>query len=211
MRCNRHLCRIVVCAVVFCSIRATALADPILLTFDDVAPGVYVSGLYADFGVRLSSRSREPDEKFGFFGVSQIGIIESDSAVSAPNILTPRPPTVFNTFTDIAATFLGPGTTPLFTDFLSMAIVSTAQSPWVIRLVGMDGYLDEIQGSGSQVVSITRPRIDLKGFEFRGSGAEGLDNLAIGDLSPVPEPGTLALLGVGLAGLLRSVRNRRRS
>jgi hypothetical protein len=208
MRCNRRLCRIVVCAVVFCSIRATALADPVLLTFDDVAPGVYSSNLYADFGVHLFSGAHEGG---GFTLTSQIGIAESDSAVSAPNILTPQPPT-FMTFTDITAGFFGPGTTPLFTDFLSMAIVSTAQSPWVIRLLGMDGYLDEtIQGSGSQVVSITRPRIELTGFEFRGSGAEGLDNLAIGDLAPVPEPGTLALFGVGLAGLLRSVRNRRPS
>jgi hypothetical protein len=194
--------------MVFCSIRATALADPVLLTFDDVAPGVYAGNLYADFGVRLFSGAHEGG---GLSGTSQIGIAESDSAVSAPNILTPQPPT-FMTFTDITAGFFGPGITPLFTDFLSMAIVSTAQAAWEIRLVGMDGYLDEtIQGSGSQFVSITRPRIELTGFEFRGSGAEGIDNLATGDLSPVPEPGTLALLGAGLAGLFRRVRNRRSS
>ena len=137
--------------LMFASICTNARADPIRLTFDDVAPGIYLSNLYGQFGVHLISGASFPDG--GAAGITEVSIVASEDAVSAPNILRPRPPT-FELFTDIIGFFFNQEET-LLTDSLSMTIVGADSSPepWSIRLIGLGGYLDTFVGTGNHVFS----------------------------------------------------------
>jgi hypothetical protein len=190
------------------SIHTNAAAEPILLTFDEMAPGIYPSNLYGDYGVYLGSGFLFPG---GGVGITEVSIVASDAAASGRNILRPRP-TAAGMYTDILGVFYSPHSN-LYTDSLSMTIAGAESAePWEIRIFGDFGYLDTFTGAGNQIFSVTRRTRDILGFEFLGTGfeGEGIDNLMIGDLTPVPEPGTLALFGLGLAGLVRRVRNRGR-
>ena len=192
---------------------ARASAEPIILTFDELSPGIYPSTLYGHYGVYLGSGIHFPG---GGAGITEISIVASDTAVSSQNILMPRP-TTFGTYTDILGVFFAPHTN-LYTDSLSMTISGAAslREPWQVRIFGDFGYLETFTGVGNQMFSVNRRTRDILGFEFLGTGAEGLDNLSIGELTPgelvaTPEPGTLALFGLGLAGLARAARKRART
>ncbi len=191
---------------------APVSAEPITLTFDDFRPGVYPSTLYGHYGVYLGSGIHFPG---GGAGITEISIAASDTAVSGRNILRPRP-TAVGTYTDILGMFFAPHSN-LYTDSLSMTIsgMPSLLEPWQVRIFGAFGYLETFTGVGSQAFKVSRPTRDILGFEFLGTGTEGLDDLSIGELTPgelvaTPEPGTLALFGLGLAGLVRAARKRAR-
>jgi hypothetical protein len=191
---------------------ARASAEPILLTFDELSPGIYPSTVYGHYGVYLGSGIHFPG---GGAGITEISIAASDTAVSGQNILMPRP-TRSGTYTDILGVFFAPRSN-LYTDFLSMTISGAGSlgEPWEVRIFGDYGYLETFAGVGNQVFSVSRQTRDILGFEFLGTGTQGLDNLSIGELTAgsfvaTPEPGTLALFGLGLAGLVRAARKRAR-
>lgn len=52
---------------------------------------------------------------------------------------------------------------------------------------------------------------DVHRLDFVDDGADGfvLDNLVFGDITPVPEPGTLALMGLGLLAVAFGLRRKR--
>jgi PEP-CTERM motif len=80
-----------------------------------------------------------------------------------------------------------------------------------------ENQLESGNGTAGNFVGIERPTADIGGFKIIGLGANGftVDDFTFGGAStttPVPEPGTLALLGTGLFMLaLRLRRYRTRS
>ncbi len=72
--------------------------------------------------------------------------------------------------------------------------------------------LESGTGTAGNFVGIVRPTDEIRAISIVSSGAQGftIDDLTFGSAAPsaVPEPGTLALLGTGLAGLGAAVRKR---
>ena len=69
-------------------------------------------------------------------------------------------------------------------------------------------------GDGSAIfIGLSDSSMDISAVEFSVSSYSGYNNLAIGSLSlcSAPEPGSLFLLGSGLAGALAALRLRRKS
>src|SRR3954453_655460 len=82
-----------------------ASADPIAITFDDQAPGTYLSSFYQSLGIRFASHNSPVGEIFNV-NTGRIQILSSPLAPSQPNAAAPSAPIGDFTFTDISGSFL---------------------------------------------------------------------------------------------------------
>lgn len=190
----------------------TARADPVVITFDESAPGTYLSNFYESLGIRFASNT-SPDGETPLVNTGRFQIQTSASAVSPLNVAAPAPPSGDSTFTDISGRFVNFGSRPWTTSVLSLYVVGTepGQSvPWIFNIYNSsDQLLESRQGTTDMLLNFLQP--DIGRFVLFGSGGgEMIDNVAFTP-DPVPEPATVIMIGTGLALGLRAARRRQRA
>jgi len=202
----KPVAQLLTAAVLVCSCKASASAEPITITFEQPpcaarGTGDYPGDCYLGSGVLLSSTKnfdREAQQSFS--------IVSDTHSVSAPNVARASAALI-----DLRGDFLLPGGGVAgFTDFVSWNFTGSyrGQDPWGAFIYGSSGLLlDGFIGFSDQLVSFSRPQRDIaRFFVSMGTNTQGMDNLSFNapqSGSPTPEPATLLMLGSGLGLLFR--------
>jgi hypothetical protein len=197
----------------FCALLSVpAAADPVTLTFDNLGPGLHDWKTFETLGLHLFNAHAQQPEVIGSIGFV-FGVQPSTRATSPPNIafgtsVTDRPTSFsrnllglfFESFDGTSYTFRG-------TDLLALSVVGTQPGQageWAVHVFGRDSLLAVERATTDRRLVFERPVRDIQSFTlFTSSSFEGIDDLTFNTTAPIPEPGTLLLVGSGLAALSR--------
>jgi len=193
-------------------------AEAVVIDFDTLPNGTVLSS-----GTAITTQYQPLGAVFASNGGTSAHILsDPPEAVSQPNILVGN-----DNFSDIFLHFVDPATgVPSTANNFSVYAISVGHSEWTVTAKDALGQtlqtfiLQHLNGPanglGNQdLLRFTATDIATIDFVFTivdGSDGIGIDNLSftVQQASAVPEPGTVVLLGTGLAGLLGSGWWRRR-
>ena len=200
-----------------------AAASATVVDFDSVvaAPGgtLFGGGTFASDGVTFDSGTIPDAVAVGdvitFASPDPFLLVLGNSdAISAPNFAAASD--VFVVLNDVLMSFSTPVTSVSLTtddaggeiaDVVRLLALTPTGAPFEFMVVGIATGLDNATSSPANLLSVSFGGAPFSYALFQvTTEAEGFDDLTF---TPVPEPGGVALLGLGLAGLLSAMRQRR--
>jgi len=193
-------------------------AEAVVIDFDTLPNGTALLS-----GTAITTQYQPLGAVFASNGGASAHVLnDPPEAVSQPNVLVGN-----DVFSDLFLRFVDPTTgSPSTANNVSVYAISVGHAQWTVTAKDALGQTLQnfvlqnlsgpVNGLGNQdLLTFTATGIATIDFVFTivdGSDGIGIDNLSftVQQASAVPEPGTVVLLGTGLAGLLGSGWWRRR-